>query len=64
MALINSDQRIPICYIMWLNENPFWSDLQYDRQATTSFRPEQLHEEESSTTAEIFLNVKEEGVEE
>jgi hypothetical protein len=51
-------------YIRLLNENPFWSHLQNDRQATASLNPKQLPEEEDSSTTEIFLNADEDDIEE
>jgi hypothetical protein len=61
---VNADQRIPMGDSVRLNENPFWSRLQHDRQATASLIPKQPSKEESSITTEIFLNAVEEDIEE
>jgi hypothetical protein len=63
-ALVNADEHIPICSIVRLNENPFWSRLQHNRQATASLSPEQLPEREDSIIAEKLLNAEEKNVEE
>jgi hypothetical protein len=62
-ALVNADERIPICYIMRFIANPFWNRLEHNRQATASLSPEQLLQKEGSNTGEIFLNVEKEGLE-
>jgi hypothetical protein len=52
--LVNADERIFMCYSMWLNENPFWSRPQHDHQTIASLNPEQLPEKEDSTILRCF----------